>query len=516
MVKFKIKSVLPFITPLFALVLQAYPANAGEQKLFTQDIRVGYGQLQSLLHDHIDESLNKFVRRTDCQSVKPDEYRCGEIPFGKIEDEVKKVVFTIPRVDFSGKKSGVTYHIKGEAIPIYLYRNQLPGEVTLSILDDKKVETLTTSRRLGDDLFLRLAPGSGDLFQDLCVNIPGLRGYGDPAHFAGPVKKSIPILPDLKANLAVDVSLGNFEFGAAKICFRLQTHMDEKGLPVITLDDLTTPKFYDLKHRGLKVKAKADISGFWGFINDFLKWFGLDMEKMIAERVEIEVKKRAQKEISIKTDDIRSGEWFHKYLDKAELSRIVGKLSVEVRRTLLAKGWGKHQIDQIVQGTCLASVTNLGVTGKDLQNLVKLCLLAPQVKVQYFLNDKPMRDLGCYQHYYDVQRSSPTTAQRKWWLDDCEIVNRVNVTIDSEVAPLFRCLMKAFNDKTDPQIACEHELTAFIDAFDSGKLDDVIKKLGGVKAIRPSDEELKQIRKLVFERFGVKLPPLDQLRKLWP
>ncbi|MBX3019968.1 MAG: hypothetical protein KF767_18925 [Bdellovibrionaceae bacterium] len=507
-----LKHTTGFVLALFV----AGPLYADSTTVFQQDVNVGYGQIQSILKEHLDSALNEIVRREGCHEVKSSEYRCGEMPFGKIVDKDRKLVLTIPKQDFKGKKGSVKYDLKGQKIPMYIYRNQKKGEITLSFLDDRKQADRATSTKLGDDIFLRLAPGGGNLVQDICLNIPGLRGYAENVTMRGDLRKNMSWpLPDVKAKLNVSVGVGNFDFDGAKICMSLLTKMDEKGLPVITLTKISEPSFTGMSHKGLKVKANANVGGFWGFVNGFLKWFGYDIEKIIASEVQKSVKQQASKEIKVTLNDVRSGKWFRDYVKHAQVSKVVEDWSKTLRKELVKNGWGKIQIEQAAQAACLASVTKMGLGGQELKDLLMLCLLTPKIQVQFFLNDADQRKQGCYSHYWDVRRSK-VEGKRPWYLDECELVNRIRVTLDERMAPTQKCLLKAISEKKNPLILCEKDLADLEDQYRDGDFDKLIKDLKRVKPVKPTLAQLESLRVIAADRLSVKLPSAAELSKLWP
>lgn len=492
------------------------PHARAATEIYQQDVNVGYGQIQEILKTYLDEALGQIVRRQGCDEVKGNQYRCGEMPFGKVVDKDRKLVLTIPKQDFKGKKGSVKYDLKGQKIPVYIYRNQRKGEIDLSFLDDKKREVRATTTRLGDDIFLRLAPGGGNLVQDVCLNVPGLRGYADNISLRGNLRKNMSWpLPDVKAKLNVDVSVGNFDFEGAKICMSLLTEMDERGLPKITLRKISEPSFKSMKHRGLKVKAKADVGGFWGFINGFLKWFGYDLEKIIAGEVQKAVRQQASKKVQVTMADVRSGKWFRSYVNHTQVSKVVESWSKVLRTELRKKGWGKTQIEQAAQAACLASVTKLGLAGRELKDLLAICLLAPKISVQYFLNDRENRERGCYTHYWDVRRVKDD-GRRRWYLDECELVNRVKVSLDGRLVPLQKCLLEAFSLKKNPVAHCARDLADFESRYERGEFDTLLARLEKVTPVKPTVAQLETLRRISSERLGVKLPPAADLRKLWP
>lgn len=493
------------------------PVRTHAADVYSQNVNLTYGQFQEALKAHLDQAMNGLIRREGCAEVAANQYRCGEMPFGRIVDAQKKVVFTIPKQNFKGKKGDVRYEMTGQSIPIYVYRNQKPGEITLSFLDDKKVESRDATARLGDDLFLRLAPGGGKLVQDICMNIPGLRGFAQNVAMNGHLRKNMPWpLPDVKAKLKVKVGVGQFDFDGAKICMSLLTEMDERGLPLVTLRQISEPSFKGFTHQGLKVNASADVGGFWGFINGFLKWFGYDLEKIIAGEVQKAVKAQAAKEIKVTLQDVRSGKWFREYVNHAQVAKLVKGLSDRLRAEMRRQGFGRTQVEQAAQAACLAAVTRMGLGAAETKDLLALCLLAPKIQLEYFLNDRENRERGCYSHFWDIRRVKDGRGERRWYLDRCELVNRVRVSVDPQVTPLMKCLLRALSEHQDPLKACERELTDFENLYERGDLDDLIAKLKDVKPVRPSVEQLEMLRRVAQQSLGIRLPPADELLKLWP
>lgn len=419
--------------------LAASSAHAAE--VTDIDLNLSYGSLSQYLAPAVESALQKVVRRENCEAVKANEYRCGELAVGKIKNSEEKILMDFAISDMSGKEDGVKYELRGESVDIFLSRRQFAADWNMASLDSRKAALLPTSAKFGNDLLVGLKPKNGSLDSYVCVNIPGLRGHSENVVMKGKMRKSISWFPDIKAKLTVKVDVGSVRFDNAKICSQVRTTMDAKGLPKLELVSISDPKFYGLSHEGLKVKVDADVSGLWGFINGITKIFGFNIEKVIAQRVQQVAQKKAAKQVNVTLKDVRDGRWISKYLDAAHFNRDLEKISHQLRAQLLKNGWGKGPVENALRDMCLAQGKAEGLTGAQLLKLAKTCQLLPKIQPKFFVAHSGYAKAGCYSHYFD-----PRKANGKWWSEGCKVVNTVRVETPDGMGEPLACIAKFWNE----------------------------------------------------------------------
>src|SRR5690606_25676535 len=97
---------------LLPILLAATPAFGAPATVLETDFNVSYGQLSDNIAGPLHEAIGSLVRNESCEKVGPRQYRCGEIPAGRILSDSTKELFVIPLKSFSGSNGGVEYDLK--------------------------------------------------------------------------------------------------------------------------------------------------------------------------------------------------------------------------------------------------------------------------------------------------------------------------------------------------------------------------------------------------------------------
>jgi hypothetical protein len=499
--------------PFFALVsLLSSPAFAGSQTVYETDFDVHYGRIADLVGPQINEALGGFVRVDNCKDVRAKEYRCGELPAGKILSESEKRLFQLVIKANNGKKGDVDYHLGGGSADIILSRSQRKGTIRLADLDTVKVTDLETSNALGANVYMGLFPkGADGLGLYTCMNIPGITAHAEPVTLHGNLHKRMPwYLPDIHATLTVHVKSGRMSFDAGKLCAQFHLAMDAKGLPKVTFEKLGKLQVTGFEHDGLKVTASANTGGFWGFIDPFLRAFGVNIEGMIADQVRKQALAEARKAVDIQAGDVKSGVWLEKYLTASHLERLTENFSKSLRKQFQEAGLGKKEIDDTIDLQCLAASQLAPQAIRD--RVFKICRFSAKVRVQYFVNDKAQREKGCYGNYFDPRRSFAGN-QPKWWREGCQLVNHATVSVTGQVADVLQCL-QVYGNKGTVSPRCQSVLQGFFTDLVAGRMDQLLQQITSAPRTPPTDQQLQQFR-VAAAQIGVTLPPVAVLKTYW-
>lgn len=476
----------------------------------TVDLDLSFGQINELTQTHLKTALDNYIRQKNCNSVGDNEYRCGELPFGEIEDFYKKTILTLDIGKISGKEDDLSYTIEGGKIPIYLERHQYRGLMEISDLTTKSVVRHVVSDKLGDDIFLKVNPQGGKLTASLCVGVPGLKGFSKKTDISGTIHKPVPILPDIHIDLDMQVDPGEVETTSLKICSELLIEMDSNNLPMITLLDVSVPQQLCAMHSGLKINVDAQLSGLWSFVNAITKIFRYDLEEIIAGEVKKQVKKIADKEIEVQKEQIEDGRWLGELIRSAYLEKAVTELSQGLRDEMVSQGWLDLMSKEVIQVGCISLLDKFALTPEEKTFVFKACALAPQVKIEVLQDSAIDRNNGCYSHYFSLtQEANP----QLWWSSQCRIRNRAVLTVDSHVDNLYSCMSEALNYGMYPHEMCEAEIESFISAINSGALNYLWENSSLSEQL--TDGKIERLRNIALERLEMALPNAGELHNLF-
>jgi hypothetical protein len=488
-----------------AALLVSAPAGA---ETFDTNINVKYGQASQLTASQLDAALSQFVRTEKCEAVKANQYRCGEIPFGKIIDEKNKLLFSIKVKNISGRKGDVDYHLKGDTVPVYFSRGQRRGTILLPDLDTVQRADIPTSKLLGKDVFLQLVPRADKgLNLNTCLNLPGATIHTGGIVMEGSMHKRMPwYMPDIYASLSTKVNTGRMSFDSARACMSFHVAMDAKGLPVIDLEKISPVRMENLENEGLKVSVSANVKGIWGFLDDLLD---LDIENTIVSEVRKEATKVARDDLDLQLRDVRNGKWFAKYLNAGQISHLTEGLSAELRKQFKAAGLGKAELEHTMETLCLKAAFDAGIPVQFRSSVFKLCRLAPKIRVKFFVPIREMSAKGCYKNYFRPL-SNPSA---KWWAEGCAFSNTVSIKLDTGFKAAMECFITGWNTKmVSPR--CVSQISDLLKDMLAGKYDTQIAQLHLPPAQVPTPAEIETYRKSL-KQLGVNLPPVSQLLPLW-
>jgi hypothetical protein len=413
----------------------AAPGGApGKINLQELSLDFSFAQIHDVTQTRLTEALDKYIRKSDCTNVGPNEYRCGELPFGEIINADKKKILEIPLAAMNGADGGLSYHLDAAKIPIYLNRAQSGSVISISDLTSKQTQFHYGSQGFTDDVFLKLNPQGGKMSLSVCMALPGIKGYSEKTRLSGYIVQDIPLLPDIRSDLLIDVDPGWVELRAAKLCSELSVEVDKANLLVIKLVKVDIPKDICTSYAGLTVDVNAQLSGLWAFVNNILKVFRVDLEKMIAAEVKKQVIQLTQKEATVTTETIESGKWISDLLASGYLENAVTQVSDRLRTEMIKNGWLDLMSAESLQVSCMSAFQHLGLDSLIGPEAFKVCALVPKLEILPFQDDGTSRQMGCYSHYFSITEDIPSGA---WWADSCRIKNKILFKTDSRESNLY-------------------------------------------------------------------------------
>ncbi len=508
---------------LFSTIFSVLIGPFAQAAVFVHEVPVTYEQISRFYQELYPAAMAKVVGIPDCSlvgtvndpRVEGKRYRCGEVPLGRIDDDRWKFVMAIPVPRMNGKKDGYEYGLSAGRILVSLSRVQNPGQIAISSMDTNSLTNVDIGRRLGGDVFFQLNPLTNQLDQKICMGLPGIAMKGEPVEFDGYIKKEIWLLPDINADLDIRINVGKGMFDSGKICSSFSTQVDAQGLPKIQLLSLQAPTLKGVEHEGLQVRVNANLSGIWGVLNEITSAFGLNIEKMIASEVRQKIVEIANEQIDLTIQDVKSGKWFHKFIDVSILKKETRRLSDALREKINGLTHGQHYTDRIVQAACMRLADRSGLPPDLEKKFFRLCSHSAKVKIQYFIDRKIDRDQGCYQFQFDPRKLVDEYQQLKWWAKSCNIAHRVEVTVNPAIEPLTKCLLKSWSSYLDPAAQCSAELDQVKNGLTSGALEGLVALAVADPSKAPSEREYGSMQIIFRRNNGATLPDFQRLKNNW-
>jgi hypothetical protein len=472
-------------------------------------IRFSYGEISNHFLRHWDAAIGTVVRKNNCSQVSSREYRCGELPAGRIESDGSKTLMTLSIPGLSGRRDGVYYSTETSSTRLILDRTQQEGYASIPLLDAKSMSSVNVSSALGDSVFLKLDPRGGDLMASLCLGIPGFQAKVPRFKIKGNVRKPIAFLPDLRSKVEIQVDAGAIRLGASKLCSMIEIYQLNSTRFGAQLKEMGSPEFEKVDLSGLRVKVESDVGGLWGFINSFTSLLGLDFESKIIEAVRQESLSLLKERMQLEAREIRSGDWLRKYIDQAHLQRILNQATEQLNRRLSQSEFADLEVQSMIRGSCALFAASAASAPLSLRSqFFKVCRSALQLSVAHFSEDQTSRRQGCHDYYFNPKES-------RWWATSCSIKSEVVARIRSysglsSLNDLTNCLLSSFNSGNLTQ--CQSFARSALEQFSraAGTID-----VGAIPTIgAPSPAELDRMGRF-FQRSGVAIPAPSLIQSVW-
>ena len=487
---------------------------------FKTEVPVSFGLISGIVSEHMTTILAKILQQDGCElagtpadkRAVDKQYKCGEIPFGKIIGDAKKLVTTFPFSGVRGNSDGVDYTILGANFPMYMTRIQTSGQITISNLDSKKSETFTTSNKIGKQIFVRAAPKAGTLYSVICTALPGFKVYSEETTLKGHLRKET-LLFNLDGDITIKVNLGELTFDSANVCAMIEAGVDRvTGKFDIKVVSIENPKLQNVKVNGYRSSVTVDTDGFINSLASILDSFGFSLQKLIENKVKESMDKLAGLEIEkLKNGDIQSGEWLAKYTNAEIFKTIfVNNIADDLAKRLQSNANGESgnlDASEYVSAACVVIVNELQeATQKELGKLYKICRFLPKVSIELFKENNEMNSLGCYQHFFDPMNSKSSNGTKKWWYDSCKLVQEVEIKSPAGFNDLYRCIFKSIETKTSLVTnGCAKLLFSAIDRVSDSEVEELLKQADALTSSSESKEALSRIIALAKDFFGSSL-----------
>lgn len=373
--------------------------------------------------------------------AKNKQYRCGELPVGKILDNNRKEAFVFDFEGLSGKSNGVKYKVEEATIPLILSRHQKSARAQLLKLDTNRDEQIDIEQGITDSIYYRLSPENGTLRSDVCFFSPGLQINSLDQKLTVRAEKKVFIFK-LKGKADIHVRPGNISFSSAKVCSSFRSSIINaagKFKPTFKFEKIAAPHFKDLKIEGLDVNVKVRLSGILKIISGVLKIVGINLEKKIQKKVEASIRSQTKDALAtITTKDVNTGQWLEKYVN-SELfkGKIVNELEKRTGSSMDTQGPGTEaDLSSTIEAAC-ETMADIYPDRLERQFEV-LCKNSFVLKLQFFLDNPSDRQKGCYDGFF----AAKDREQKPWWTNQCKIRNSLEVVVPNALAPFYNCIME--------------------------------------------------------------------------
>lgn len=464
----------------------------------------------------LNDALNQYVRTKDCDKVgtaadnRPlnRQYRCGEIPFGDIVSDSKKVIYKVEIPSSWGVQDGTNFWIGSGNTQMHASRYQRPGSLAIELLDSKTgTQLVPTTTELGKDIFLKLVPKNGILEAAACFTIPGTDITSGPLWIPGNINKSMlwGIL-EMNADLSINVDLGKVTFDSVKSCIAIQaTYNKNNGLPSIKVIGIEQPQFQNLKLDGFKVYTDTNVHGFMGFVISIVDFFGAGIRSMIAHSVNQEVVNQYNQQVAITSAQVTSGEWIltvlqHEYLKPL----LVDNINTALNKTQVTDGQKfEIEVGKWLGAACLTVVDRFAAnqTALTLNQLYTVCKGIPDIQLNAFLTDTDREAEGCYSRFFSV--NTLITNPGVWWAGQCHIKNEIIVTSPKAMLPFVQCVADAVNSNFQSVDSCKPYIDQLITLIKNGDLDSYFKNSSIVDAYMSDHETIiNEVEKFARQYLG--------------
>lgn len=429
---------------------------------FETFVGISYGFIGEVMDEYLSGVIQKILKQEGCEQAgnsndrRPasEQYRCGEIPVGQIISANKKSLTTFSVPAKSGTKNGVSYSSQPVQIPLFMSRTQRSSRIRLADLDSWSVRDITTQSQFGKQFFVRANPQNGLLGLDVCVSIPGFDIFSESTKVRGELSRK-EFLINIRSDFEVTVDIGRISFDSADLCISTQVSMSPQGKLQFQIGEVQKPKIHGLKRSGYSSSVDVQTSGFLGVVSDLAGEIGLDIESVIADAVKAEVDQLALGELDkIESGDIDSGKWLEKFAEvsifqKVFVKDIIDGLTGELESRSIASTSGSIDMTEMLAGACSSVVSQVGtVAGLNSDLLYKVCKFLPRVEIQLFQDSAKMREMGCYDYYFNPMERNYSSGVRKWWVKTCQLEQKVNVQAPEEFAQAYACIFESIKNKT--------------------------------------------------------------------
>ena len=184
----------------------------------------------------------------------------------------------------------------------------------------------------------------------------------------------------------------------------------------------------------------------------------MNVEKLIAYAIKQKVLAVANQQIDVALTGVRSGKWFHQYVDVTLLQRQVKSYSDSLRASINNLSHGQSLEDRLVQVSCLLMSDGLPATEAQKKMFFKLCAHSVHLDLEFFANNSEFRKAGCYDYAFnprEIWDVSGDTPKVKWWGEGCGLVSRVTANVPLPVSPLSQCTLDAHQNFLNPSTSCK-------------------------------------------------------------
>ncbi len=405
------------------------------------------------------------------------EYKCGEVPTGKIISRNLKEIMVVPQEGVSGEQNGIEYTVDAVKIPIYMSRHQTSGQGKIRLLDKRSVQNVDIGYGLIDTIFFRLKPNAGTLETEICFFLPGLKVDAEVASTRVKAKKKVLWgLTRLKAEADIRVDFGQMSFDSGEFCAIFYAKTDENWQTKLEFERLKAPQLKNLRYKGLKVDVNVKPKGILKIITNILKIVGIHLEKKAEKMAREQLKKSIKDEaVEILNGDIKSGKWFYKQVNaEALLKEALPKVEAQINRAFKYLGpSSENYLQTKFRRACEKLADNLSLNS--VSEFINFCKINIRIKSHLFLKDRDSEELGCYSHFF--RPSVRNELRDKWWARGCKIRNKIEIVATEEFAPLYHCVSNVLNDTNDDNFnvgSCEYELKLLIEATKKFKIPTAV------------------------------------------
>jgi hypothetical protein len=399
-----------------------------------------------------------------CEAGANAKYRCGEVPYGDILNEKKKLALEvkIPSQKFSsGGFNGV---FPASQFNVYLSRNQKNGASISEKIIGNDEDSATTSSYFGKDFFLKLSSNNNQLFARACVYAPGVSVESDKQRITFSATRVINLwLTSLKTTIDVttDIYVSPYSFQAMKSCGDIAVKPVVKNGRIEYATEVLGIKYPETI--GLdegKVSINVSVKG-GNFLGSIVNFFAED-------KIKSSIKKALENKLGDKVDklDIESGKWVEELTKDSYDKLFTNNLSKKLAEAM-SKDFSPNinELTTKIVSSCQSLVNEIKNPALDKihkDELLKDCLDFKSLSVNGFIADKASAQAGCYRDFIRLTQLDPITRPVVQELRNCKFTHQISVNVKDRFKPIATCLLDRIIEKNATN-ACEKEALALVD-----------------------------------------------------